>query len=100
MKNFKLVLTPESVIDIKESYNWYNDKSSELGERFFLSVSGSLKSILRAPIQYPKYSKEIRRCLIKRFPFAIFYFIYKNEIVIIAVMHLKREPNKWQNRIN
>ena len=42
---------------------------------------------------------QVRRCLTRRFPYGIIYQIVDHEILIIAVMHLKRRPMYWQNRI-
>lgn len=43
-------------------------------------------------------SGQIRRCLVKRFPFSLLFRIETERIYVLAVMHLHREPNYWRTR--
>jgi mRNA-degrading endonuclease RelE of RelBE toxin-antitoxin system len=47
---------------------------------------------------YQSLGKSARRCLIKRFPYGVIYGVDKDKIVIIAVAHLHRKPDYWENR--
>ncbi|MFQ5632611.1 MAG: hypothetical protein ACE5I1_27905 [bacterium] len=49
---------------------------------------------------YLKVYKHVRRALLRRFPFGIFYFLDKSSIIVIAVYHGKRDPKSWQSRLN
>jgi plasmid stabilization system protein ParE len=40
----------------------------------------------------------LRRTLIRRFPYQIFFILEKNRIVVLAVFHTKRRPKRWQAR--
>jgi plasmid stabilization system protein ParE len=42
--------------------------------------------------------RDIRRALLKRFPFGIFFRLRSNRIRIVAVMHLSRDPKRWRQR--
>jgi toxin ParE1/3/4 len=50
------------------------------------------------PYLYPVVHRDTRRALIRRFPFAIFYRIEPDALVIIAVMHGSRHPKRWRMR--
>jgi toxin ParE1/3/4 len=100
MKKYHLLLTPESITDIRESFMWNDEKSEGLGNRFLLSIEAGFSSILRYPLHYPKIYKNVHRYLIKRFPYAILYIIDKNTIAIISVIHLSRDPNYWKDKVN
>lgn len=58
-----------------------------------------LSKIEDHPRAFPVLHKDVRRALIRQFPFGIFYGIEDDEIVIFAVMHASRDPNTWKERI-
>jgi len=43
--------------------------------------------------------REIRRCRVKRFPYAVIYFVHDDVIYVLAVMHLSRHPDYWRERL-
>jgi toxin ParE1/3/4 len=61
-------------------------------------VDVTFDRIRRMPlVSAPKY-KDVRRVLLKRFPYAVFYHVDDNQITIIAVYHTSRDPRGWQSR--
>jgi hypothetical protein len=42
----------------------------------------------------------IRRFLLARFPFAIGYIVGADEIVVLAIAHLRRRPGYWLARLS
>ncbi|WP_201447887.1 type II toxin-antitoxin system RelE/ParE family toxin [Calothrix sp. PCC 7507] len=51
------------------------------------------------PQAWTQLSKNTRRCRIASFPYGIIYAIKEQQILIVAIMHLQRQPNYWTNRI-
>ncbi len=47
---------------------------------------------------YPLVHKELRRMLIRRFPYGLFYLMEEGMIVLLAVFHARRDPKQWQSR--
>lgn len=94
-----LIIRPEAEEDLTESYNWYERQRPGLGDDFLLRVEAALDSICFDPEILPAIYKVARRKLIRRFPYGIFYIIGQNKISVLAVMHTKRHPKHWQNRI-
>ena len=41
---------------------------------------------------------EVRRCLVHRFPYGVLYSVEPEGISILAVMHLRRDPDYWKQR--
>ena len=71
---------------------WYESKRKGLGFEFLDSVENSLNRLLMFPELYTVCYANFRRCIIKRFPYAIFYTLEEQEIVIHAVFAHKRNP--------
>jgi len=94
----KLIIKPLAEIDAKEAMLWYNDKLEGLGREFLLSLDAKINAIQRNPKQFPIKYKNIRRALIDRFPYGIFYIIENETVYIIAIIHTKRNPTTWKKR--
>lgn len=93
-----LTIRPEAEAELADAYAWYENKVSGLGADFLNTVEASLFSIKRNPAICPAVHKSIRRCLIRRFPYAIFYTEEPTRIVVLAVFHVRRNPDTWKNR--
>ena len=88
----------EAESDINEAFQWYESKHPGLGETFIQYVEDTLSRIAFNPLIYPSIYKDIRRSLTRKFPFGVFYVIENDEIIVTAVMHVRKEPKQWQNR--
>ncbi|TFH03807.1 MAG: type II toxin-antitoxin system RelE/ParE family toxin, partial [Spirochaetales bacterium] len=52
----------------------------------------------RNPRQFPVVHNGVRRGLMKRFPYQVFFLGDNQRVVVLAVFHAKRNPERWQNR--
>jgi toxin ParE1/3/4 len=93
-----LTIRPEAEVELADAYAWYEDKVSGLGADFLNAVEAALFSIKRNPEINPVVFKSIRRCLTRRFPYAIFYTEEPTRIVVLTVFHVRRNPATWKNR--
>jgi hypothetical protein len=65
-----------------------------------VSIEASISLIVRKPLLFQAInSQKIRRAVTKKFPYGIFFYIENIEIVVIAIQHLKGNPNKWKKRM-
>jgi plasmid stabilization system protein ParE len=95
-----LILLPEAKVDLKEAFNWYEDKSLGLGFEFLRCAEAALMSIDRTPLLYPVVFDDYRRALLRRFPFAIFFELdNKNRRVIYSIFHCSQHPDRWMRRL-
>ncbi len=92
---------PEAKKELKEAVKYYNECGSGLGYIFLEEVQTTIKRIIQFPESWSPLSKNTRRCLTRRFPYGIIYQILEDKsILIVAVMHLNREPGYWEDRID
>lgn len=84
--------------DIKVAYDWYESQRVGLGEDFLLILEESYAKIARTPKAYQLIYKTARRKLVRRFPYGIFFTIQDDRIIVIAIMHTKRNPSDWHKR--
>jgi plasmid stabilization system protein ParE len=97
--NNRIIIRPEAESDISEAYSWYNDRLLGLGAEFIICIDDIINSIMINPESYPTVYKNIRRALIRRFPFAVYFIYEETNIIVLAVFHFKRNPESWQKRI-
>jgi len=84
--------------DLHEAFRWYEEKQILLRRRFESSVSNAIRSIQQNPLQSPKRYKETRVRFLHDFPYGIHYRVHEHHILIIAVFHTARNPERWKSR--
>ena len=85
--------------EFTEAVNYYNGQAEGLGLEFSNEVKATILRITEHPEAWSPISKRTRRCRTKRFPYGLIYQVRGNTLLIIAVMHLHREPESWKARI-
>jgi plasmid stabilization system protein ParE len=85
--------------EYREAADYYESERDGLGGEFAEEASLTLQRIAAYPEAWPKLSARTRRCLLDRFPYALVYQLRGKDIRIIAVMHLKRRPLFWRDRM-
>ena len=90
---------PEAKLELINSVDYYKLQQKELGLKFLEEIYSTIQRIIEFPNAYPGYSKNTRRCITNKFPFAIVYQLRRDEIFIAAIMHLARKPGYWKERL-
>lgn len=85
--------------ELQEAVDYYEDRRPGLGREFASEVQSTLSRILLNPTAWTRISKDIRRCRLRRFPYALVYQIRGDQILVAAVMHLRRDPTYWRSRL-
>jgi len=85
--------------DVRDARAWYRERGLELGEEFIRSLDACLVSIQRLPESHPVVCRDIRRALLSRFPYGVFYIREGDTIIVLACFHAKRDPTTWQERV-
>jgi len=89
---------PEAEAEMIDEAKWYELQQANLGKRFLSTVQDSLNRIEFNPLLFPLIEDDVRRCLTKSFPFAVLFRITPDFIAVMAVMHLRRDPDYWKGR--
>lgn len=84
--------------EFDEAYNWYEERRTGLGEKFSQRVQEVLDRIAATPEIHQCIYKDVRRGVVRGFPYSVMYRIKANHIRILAVFHGKRDPAIWQAR--
>ena len=90
---------PHAEKELEEVENYYDNIREELGDRLRAEIEKAISRILDFPNAWQQLSPGIRRRPLKTFLYGIVYRVKPEEIRILAVMHLHREPNYWAYRV-
>lgn len=96
--NLPVRIRPEAAQDLEDAAIWYEEQGRGLGHQFLDEVRRALARVVEQPQLYPSVHRTIRRALIHRFPFGVFYRVEVGSIVVVAVMHGSRDPRHWKQR--
>ena len=93
-----LVVRPAAAADIDDAYLWYERQRPGLGEEFLVAADAAQALVAGSPTRFPVIHRSTRRVLIHRFPYAIYYRIYGEVVLVVACMHGRRDPRRWMSR--
>ena len=96
----KAIFLDAAVSELNDTFEYYELQQTNLGSRFVSAIEKSVELIEHYPKGWHSLSQDIRRCLVKNFPYGIIYQIKGNDIFIIAIANLHRKPNYWNDRLN
>lgn len=94
----RVVVTRAAAADITAARNWYRDRRPELGSDWLTEVDAALERVAARPEMYPIVLADIRRVLVRRFPYSLYYQLRNGTVRVIAVAHQRQHPQNWQRR--
>ena len=90
-----VIVTQPAEYEIIDAIAFYNEQVSELGIQWLEELERALRRISRYPKSGSILGRSIRWQLLRRFPYAVLYSEYEQDILIVAVMHQHRRPGYW-----
>lgn len=92
------VVRAAAAADVEEAWQWYEARREGLGDEFLQVVGAAIESIHAHPESAPLVHRDIRRQLLRRFPYGLFYRLIEGRVVVVACFHAKRHPRAWRSR--
>lgn len=91
--------SPEADAELTEARQWYSHQRKDLDLEFMQCIDDALTRVVKNPYFFPIVYQNLRRAVVRRFPFALFYEVGPEELEIIAVFHSRRDPEIWKARV-
>jgi plasmid stabilization system protein ParE len=85
--------------EVEEASDYYENQREGLGHKFILAFEKTLDDIRAFPGLGVKIEENCRKRRFRKFPYAVVFRVHKGEIVVLAVMHLRRRPGYWNDRL-
>jgi len=96
MKRF--VILPYAETDIKNTINFYKERTEGLEKDFIKVIDSSFLEISKNPDAFPKIQDDIRKFVVRKYSFCIYYIDRSEAFYILAVFHDRRNPKNWHKR--
>lgn len=93
-----IITRPIAAAEFDSAYRWYEQQRLGLGEEFLETAGNLVRLIADHPDRFPIIHRDIRRAVLRRFPYSIFYRVKAGHIIVIACFHSKRNPKAWMSR--
>jgi toxin ParE1/3/4 len=96
---FRLEVLDSAASEADEIVKWYDEQRTGYGERFQLELSKTFQKIQSQPKRFLVVEKSVRRALVTKFPYVVYFQLRDNEIFVLTVIHSSRRPYIWRSRI-
>jgi len=93
-----IAFRPEARAEFDAAADWYEQRRIGLGLEFIDTVDQPLARVAHMPEMYAMVHRDIRRAVLRRFPYSILYRVEPNQVVIVSVFHSGRDPMRWKSR--
>ena len=95
---------PAAKADARAAGDYLNNQQRGLGRQFAAEFRLAFGAIRANPQSYPRTEDgpdepENREFTIARFHYRVIYAVWKGEAVIVAVLHARRQPGTWRDRL-
>jgi toxin ParE1/3/4 len=95
---YRLISEPSVDLDVEAAFEWYEKEQAGLGVEFLDELRATYNRIVEGPLKYQELRGSIRHALVRRFPYAVYFAVNGDLVVVVAVLHASRDPAEWQRR--
>ncbi len=88
----------EAASDVVLAREWYDGQRPGLGDDFVLALERVVGLVSELPEAFPEIAVGLRRALLGRFPYAVYYRLDGDLVDVIACLHTRRSPSRWRSR--
>ena len=94
-----VIVRPLAEQDLVEAQTWYEEKRAGLGSEFRAAVDAAFQRLSESPLLYPSVYRQLRRAVLRRFPYLIYFRVDADRVVVVACLHSRRHPRVVRARI-
>ena len=94
-----MIYHPDAEAELLEAVRFYEGKAPGLGDRFLREFEETIAAIEGAPDRWRIVEGDLRRHLMRSFPYGIYYRVEGDELRILVVKHHSRHPDYWKSRL-
>ena len=90
--SYRISYKPLARAEAADAYDWYAQPNIKMGSDFREDVRRTAAFLKINPTIYARVEGNVRRAVLKRFPYSLFYIIEDDHVVVLSVFHQNREP--------
>lgn len=85
----KIVFRTIAEAELAEGARWYEERLQGLGVEFIRQAHRVLNDVAEDPLRNHIFLRDIRGAIVPKFPFAIYYRVKPDRIVVLEVFHCR-----------
>ena len=85
-------------LDIAEAQVWYETQQTGLGAEFRSEISQVIDRLAGTPLIYQVVHRDIRRAIVRRFPYLVWYRVAAETVIVLACTYAGRDPKRVKAR--
>jgi plasmid stabilization system protein ParE len=85
--------------DPEQAANWYDGEQLAVGTEFLEVAYRTFDLIADHPQIFANVFQKTRQAILRRFPYAVYFVMESERIVVYPLIHSARDPSIWQSRI-
>jgi toxin ParE1/3/4 len=89
----------EAEAEFDEAFDWYENQRPGRGVAFSGRVQEVFDRISANPLLHAIVSGDVRKAIVSKFPYNVYYRVEATRVAVIAVFHQRRDPSIWQARV-
>jgi plasmid stabilization system protein ParE len=97
--SFSVVFRRIAKCEFDDAISWYQDRREGLGREFSVAVEQQLEKIALSPNQFSCVKGDVRRAVLQRFPYSIYFIVEDDRILVLPIFHARRAPNHLDDRL-
>lgn len=97
--NRSIIVRPMAEQDLLEAQTWYEEKRIGLGSEFRTAVDATFQRLSESSLLFPLVYQQLRRVVLRRFPYLIYFHADPRRVIIVACLHSRRHPRIVRARI-
>jgi len=83
--------------EFDDSIAWYDRQRAGLGREFRATIEDHLRQITDNPERFPRVRRNVRRAVVRRFPFVIHFLVEADQVVVLSLFHTSRDPGRLKS---
>jgi len=95
----RVIYQPDAEAELLEAIPYYGSREGSEEDPSLAAINRHVLEIASSPHRYPKVGRDIRRCVVRKFPFIIFFKDHPDRIRILTIAHTSRHPEYWRSRV-
>ena len=95
----RVIYQPDAEAELLEAVLFYGSREEGVEDPFLATINFHVREIASAPQRFPRVGRDIRRCVVRKYPFIIFFKDHPDHVRILAIAHTSRRPYYWRRRI-
>ena len=88
----------EALADVESAFAWYEDQRPGLGVEFRIALEAVVERVADGPSAFTEVLPPVRRALLRRFPYSLYFRVLEGESEGRACLHMRRNPDAWLRR--